>query len=47
MDRERSVSEIRTRQGQARQALEAETARYDEMDGWLRDLDNELQRIGP
>jgi len=46
-ERERAVSEIRTRQGQARQALEAETARYDELESWLRDLDHELQRTGP
>ncbi|PYQ44658.1 MAG: hypothetical protein DMF77_06590 [Acidobacteria bacterium] len=47
MDREKAVSEIRNRQAQARQALEAETARYDELDAWLRDLDHELQRTGP
>jgi chromosome segregation ATPase len=46
-DQERVVSEIRTRHSQARQALEAESSRYDELDSWLRDLDLELQRTGP
>jgi len=46
-DQEKAVSGIRTRHDQARQALEAETSRYDELDSWLRDLDRELQRTGP
>jgi chromosome segregation ATPase len=46
-DQDKVVSEIRTRHAQAQQALEAETSRYDELDGWLRDLDRELQRPGP
>lgn len=46
-DQEKVVSAIRTRHEQARQALEAETSRYDELDSWLRELDRELQRTGP
>jgi len=45
-DQQRAVGEIRTRHTEARQAVEAETARYDELDSWLRDLDRELQRLG-
>jgi chromosome segregation ATPase len=45
-DQQRAVAEIRTRHTEARQALEAETARYDELESWLRDLDRELQRQG-
>jgi chromosome segregation ATPase len=45
-DQQRAVAEIRTRHTEARQAMEAETARYDELESWLRDLDRELQRLG-
>ena len=46
-DQQRAVAEIRARHTEARQAVEAETARYDELESWLRDLDRELQRTGP
>jgi outer membrane protein TolC len=34
------------RLAEARQALELETGRYDELDGWLKDLDRQLQTGG-
>jgi chromosome segregation ATPase len=37
------MSLVEARLSQARQALDAEAGRYDELDGWLRDLDKRLQ----
>ena len=37
------VSSAESRLSQARQALEVETGRYDELDTWLKDIDKQLQ----
>ena len=40
------VSSAENRLSQARQALDVETGRYDELDAWLRDMDKQLQSGG-
>ena len=37
------VSDAELRLSHAKQALDIETARYDELDGWLKDLDRQMQ----
>jgi hypothetical protein len=41
LDRQRGTAEARL--GEARQTLDAETARYDELERWLNDLDRQMQ----
>ena len=45
-DRDAEVEKIEARLAQARQALAAETARYDELEASFNDLDRQLQRSG-
>jgi predicted nucleic acid-binding Zn-ribbon protein len=45
-DLQTQLATIEARLGQAKQALDAETGRYDELDGWLKDLDRQLARQG-
>jgi hypothetical protein len=45
-EHQRVETAARARHSQADQALQAEAARYDELESWLRDLDRELQRAG-
>jgi chromosome segregation ATPase len=40
----RATAALQARQAEAAQALETESARYDELDGWLRSVDQELRR---
>ena len=46
VDCQSNVSSTEARLAQARQALDAETGRYDELEAWLRDLDRQLQTGG-
>jgi hypothetical protein len=45
-DHATAVSRIEARLTQAKQSLDAEAARYDELESWLTDLDRQLQRGG-
>ena len=39
-----AVDGVQTRLAQAKQVLEADTARYDELESWLTDVEREFQR---
>lgn len=43
VDAQAQLSSTEARLAQARQTLDAEMGRYDELEGWLRDLDKQLQ----
>jgi chromosome segregation ATPase len=45
-DSNAAVQSVQARLAQARQALDADAARYDELEGWLADVERELQRDG-
>ncbi len=45
-DSQARVSAAEARLSQARQALDIETGRYDELDAWLKDLDRQMQASG-
>jgi predicted nucleic acid-binding Zn-ribbon protein len=45
-DSQAHVSGTELRLSQAKQALDIETGRYDELDVWLKDLDRQLQASG-
>ena len=45
-DNQADISRTEARLSQAKQALDVETGRYDELEAWLRDLDKQLQGGG-